>query len=253
MKKNNWIIPGWSAPAGVRAVTTTRLGGVSAGNYASMNLALHVNDDESTVLQNRKLLREALQLRAEPCWLEQVHSTEIADLDSSHASLRADGSTTTSGDKVCVVMTADCLPVLLVDRKGERIMALHAGWRGLADGILEKGVGLYRPDQDVIAWLGPAIGPQRFEVGEEVVEQLMIDSGNNNAWYRPAQSPGKWMVNLYQAARLRLLDCGVSEIYSDDFCTFTDESRFYSYRRQGQCGRMATLVWFDHRGDGERT
>jgi len=250
MKARNWITPDWNAPANVRAVTTTRHGGISAGSYDSMNLALHVDDEQAVVIQNREILRETLQLPSEPAWLQQVHSTDVADLDQEHPTLCADGSTTTSRQKVCVVMTADCLPVLLTDRQGKRIMALHAGWRGLAQGILEKGVSLFSAGDDVIAWLGPSIGPGKFEVGEEVVEQLMGGGQSECKWYTPSASQGKYMVDLYQAARARLLGSGVVEVAGGGFCTFTDSRRFYSYRRQGECGRMATLVWFDPRDDG---
>jgi hypothetical protein len=213
-----------------------------------MNTALHVDDDRMAVRRNRQILKETLKLTAEPFWLEQVHSTKISDLDSPHVDRKADGSTTTSCRKTCVVMTADCLPVLLVDRAGRRITALHAGWRGLADGILENGVSMYSPDQDVIAWLGPAIGPDKFEVGEEVVAQLATGAIAGGDWYRPSHSAGKWLVDLYQVARQRLLNAGVTEVSGGGVCTFTDARRFYSYRRQGYCGRMATLLWIDPPG-----
>jgi YfiH family protein len=198
-----------------------------------MNPAIHVNDDAQKVTENRLLLQQALSLSSPPLWLEQFHSTKIINLDQMNNNLRnndlkADGSTTTREETVCVVMTADCLPVLLTDRKGQRISAIHAGWRGLAEGILEAGVQQFTDTGDVLAWLGPAIGPEKFEVGEEVVDQL--SSGVN----------------------IRLQQTGVNSIYGGTYCTFSDEQRFFSYRRQGDCGRMATLIWRDHQvGDGQ--
>ncbi|GMR06119.1 MAG: peptidoglycan editing factor PgeF [Gammaproteobacteria bacterium] len=247
MPPHDWLIPDWSAPAHVRAVSTTRQGGVSRGDYFGMNPAAHVHDDEQAVMQNRSLVQQILGLRNQPHWLDQYHSTRIVDIDRAEPDYRADGSTVTKDEAVCVVMTADCLPVLLTDRKGQRVAALHAGWRGLADGILEAGVQQFSPADDVLAWLGPAIGPEKFVVGEEVLSQLFTITGNNNvlqaSWCRKSVKNGKWLVDIYKLASLLLQMSGVAEVSGGGYCTFTDEQRFFSYRRQGDCGRMATLIW----------
>ena len=257
MPKHDWIVPDWSAPAHVRAISTTRHGGVSRGNYCSMNPATHVQDDEQAVMQNRKILQQGLGLHNQPHWLSQTHSTRIADLDLTEADLKADGSTVTKDKTVCVVMTADCLPVLLTDRKGKRVAALHAGWRGLADGILEAGVQQFFPVDDVIAWLGPAIGPDKFVVGEDVISALSGQMDNSSetqtAWCKKSSENGKWLVDIYKLASLRLQMAGVTEVSGGGYCTFTDEQRFFSYRRQAGCGRMATLIWIDHQAGGGQT
>lgn len=240
---DSFIRPSWSAPSNVHAWSTTRLGGVSSGNYSGFNLALHVNDQPDNVVRNRTCLVSELALPAEPSWLEQVHGSDIVRIDQSPGQHRADGSMTCSDGLVCVVMTADCLPVLLCNRSGTAVAALHAGWRGLASGILEKGVDMVHGDDAVLAWMGPAIGPDRFEVGEEVIEQLSATGNSNNDWYRPANRAGKFFVDLYSLARDRLIKSGVEEVSGGGLCTFTDDRHFYSYRRQGQCGRMASLVW----------
>ncbi len=250
---NDWIIPGWQAPPHVHAITTTRTGGVSHGQYESMNPASHVNDDELSVIKNRFLLQQSLGLNSAPFWLDQCHSTQIIDLDRDKPGSHADGSTTMQNDVACVAMTADCLPVLLTDRAGRRVAALLAGWRGLADGILEAGVKLFSPEHEIIAWLGPAIGPKKFEVGGEVVEQLTLDGIMQTEWCQKSGSRGKWLVDIYKLATLRLQMSGVAEVSGGGYCTFTDEQRFFSYRRQGDCGRMATLIWIDHRVGGGQT
>lgn len=258
MLQHDWITPGWPAPAHVRAVCTTRQGGFSQGPYSSMNPATHVNDDALDVSKNRLLLQQALLLDSPPCWLQQVHSTKIIDLDEissnfSNADCRADGSTTTADDISCVVMTADCLPVLLTDRKGQRVAAIHAGWRGLANGIIEAGVAQFTEAGEVLAWLGPAIGPEKFEVGEEVVDKLSAGVNIKTGWCLESSNRGKWLVDLYALARLRLQQAGVIETYGGGYCTFSDEQRFFSYRRQGDCGRMAALIWLDRQADGGQT
>ena len=258
MSRHDWIMPDWPVPAHVRAVCTTVSGGVSQGPYKSMNPAEHVNDDAAKVAENRLLLQKALSLNTPPHWLQQVHSTKVVDLDQRNTneisnSIKADGSTTCCENVACVVMTADCLPVLLTDSKGQRVAAIHAGWRGLADGILEEGLQQFTENSDVLAWLGPAIGPEKFEIGEDVLEQLSAGVNNRAGWYRESASSGKWLVDLYALASLRLQQAGVMGIYGGNYCTFSDEQRFFSYRRQGDCGRMATLIWLDHQAGDEQT
>ncbi len=243
---DDWLIPDWSAPPHVQAVMTTREGGVSQGCYSSMNPAEHVGDERQAVIHNRVRIQEVLGLEEHPCWLDQYHSTRIIDLDCAVSDRRADGSTVTKEGIACAVMTADCLPVLLTDRKGRRVSAVHAGWRGLADGILEEGVKQFMPGDEVIAWLGSAIGPEKFEVGEDVLTALSSEVLLQEDWYKESGTAGKWLVDMYRLARYRLENAGVTEVSGGGLCTFTDESSFFSYRRQGVCGRMATLIWIDH-------
>lgn len=238
----HFIEPDWPAPAAVKAFTTTRTGGVSKAPYDSFNLATHVGDDAEAVSTNRKLLNDTLQLPGNPFWLEQVHGTDVLLVPDS-GQTKADACYTSEKQQVCVVMTADCLPVLFANREGTEVAAAHAGWRGLADGILEKTVTQFKsPANNLLAWLGPAISVKAFEVGEEVREIFVNKLPQSETAFKTAQ-PGKWYADLYELARLRLQQAGVTEIYGGEYCTYTDESRFYSYRRDGQTGRMATLIW----------
>ncbi len=236
------IIPDWPAPANVRAVVTTRPGGVSLAPYDSFNLALHVGDDPAAVVENRARLRDRLQ-QPEPLWLRQVHGIRVVAADQASAEPEADGSFSARAGAVCAVLTADCLPVLLCDRQGSRVAALHAGWRGLANGIIEAGVSaLQARPSDLLAWLGPAIGPEQFEVGAEVRAAFMAVDPGAEAAFRPHIS-GKFLADIYRLARLRLTALGVTAIHGGDFCTVSDARRFYSYRRDGVTGRMASLIW----------
>ena len=253
MPPHDWIVPEWQAPPHVRAISTTRRGGCSQGHYRSMNPASHVDDDVKAVNENRALLQQILGLEQPPHWLQQVHSTKIIDLDQLQHDSTADGSTTTRSGTACVVMTADCLPVLLTDREGKRIMAIHAGWRGLANGILETAVQQFSDKMEILAWLGPAIGPDMFEVGAEVVEQLSGEIPAEKDWYRRMPDSNKYLVDLYKLASCRLQQAGVTEVTGGGYCTFSDEKRFYSYRRQGVCGRMATVIWLDDQAGDEQT
>ena len=224
---------------------TTRHGGVSQGGYAGFNLADHVGDDPGAVKQNRQLLRVDLELPREPCWLQQVHGTRVIDAGLSAENHEADGSFALQPGVVCAVMTADCLPVLLTDREGTRVAALHAGWRGLAAGILERGVeALGTSPGQLLAYLGPAIGPQAFEVGDEV-RQVFCDHDPGAAEAFHSRIPGKWMADIYFLARQRLSARGLDNIYGGGRCTFREEADFFSYRRDRTCGRMATLIWID--------
>ena len=237
------IVPQWPAPAGVRAFSTTRGGGVSHAPYASLNLARHVGDRPGAVADNRARLRNALGLAAEPRWLRQVHGTRVADAAEGGGPPQADAAVAGGPGVVCAVLTADCLPVLLCDRAGSRVGVAHAGWRGLAAGVLEAVVGaLDRAPVDLMAWLGPAIGPGRFEVGDEVRDGFLgRDAGAYSAFRRGA--PGRWYADLYALARRRLAACGVDAVYGGGWCTAGDPERFFSYRRDGVTGRMATLIW----------
>ncbi len=240
------LIPHWPAPANVRAYSTTRLGGISQSPYASLNLGMHVGDSPLAVEHNRRRLEVLGGLPASPHWLEQVHGTDVVVIQGSDDNLgtspRADAAYTGVSGHVCAVMTADCLPVLFCDRAGHEVAAAHAGWRGLCAGILERTLARFQSDPaDIIAWLGPAIGPQAFEVGPEVREAFVsLDARADEAFIPRGE---KYFADIYHLARLRLLNAGVRQIFGGDRCTVTESSTFFSYRRDGITGRMASLVW----------
>lgn len=242
--KPEWIIPEWPAPPNVQAVTTTRQGGVSKPPFDSLNMAGHVGDDSAAVAANRRLVRQALSLPDEPWWLNQVHGTGVVKIERGAGGLpEADASMTKEMDCVCAVLTADCLPVLFCNRAGTQIAAAHAGWRGLLAGILEATVNTLTVEGDeILAWLGPAIGPRSFEVGEEVYQAFVdLDAGMTSCFV--ASKPGHWFADLYGLARRRLATVGVTAVYGGGFCTVEDRERFYSFRRDGKTGRMASLIW----------
>lgn len=235
--------PDWPAPSTVKALSTTRLGGVSVSPYASLNLGCHVGDDPVAVAENRRCLRALLP--GEPCWLSQVHGTEVIEADGQRREIEADASFTRVPGCVCAVQTADCLPVLFCDRGGSVVAAAHAGWRGLAAGVLENTIlAMDVPPSDILAWLGPAIGPQFFEVGDDVREAFVATGEEASAAF-VMRSSGKWLADIFLLARQRLLGAGVSSVFGGGLCTFSDSTRFYSYRRDRVCGRMATLIWLD--------
>jgi YfiH family protein len=242
--KPQWIVPRWPAPANVSACVTTRNGGVSQGPYQSLNLGDHVGDDPQSVAQNRALLQEALALPSAPVWLEQVHGTGVIELPYAGARPpQADGSFSRAVGAVCTVMTADCLPVLLCDKQGTVVAAAHAGWRGLAAGVIEQTIAAMEAAPDsLLAWLGPAIGPQAFEVGEDVVEAFVADNKDARLAFQQT-SQDRWLADIYQLARLRLGTMGVVNISGGEYCTFQDSDRFYSFRRDKLTGRMASLIW----------
>lgn len=239
----SWLRPDWPAPVGVQAVSTLRPGGVSSGPYAGLNLGDRVGDAPEAVAANRALLCAELGLSSAPVWLSQVHGINVTAAHACAAGARADGAWTERRHVVCAVTTADCLPVLLCDRDGTRVAALHAGWRGLAGGVVEQGVSaLGVPGGRLLAWLGPAIGPQAFEVGDEVRSVFAARDPGACAAFSPAR-PGHWFADLYALARQRLAGCGVKAVYGGSWCTYSDRQRFYSYRRDRVTGRSATLIW----------
>ncbi|MBL8268399.1 peptidoglycan editing factor PgeF [Steroidobacter sp.] len=239
-----WITPDWPAPPQVKAAATLRTGGVSEGAFSSLNLGSHVGDEPAAVLENRRLLRAALRLPAEPAWLNQVHGIQVVDANAAPpAPPAADASTAFGPGAVCVVMTADCLPVLFCDRQGTRVGAAHAGWRGLAGGVLGatiKALGV--PPAQLLAWLGPAIEQNAFEVGEEVHEAFSKLAAENAAAFK-VNARGRWQADLYQLARNELARLGVTAVYGGGFECFADNKRFFSYRRASRTGRMASLAW----------
>jgi hypothetical protein len=237
------ILPDWPAPPGVHSLMTTREGGVSGPPWTSLNLGDHVGDEPAHVAANRARLRR--QLPAEPGWLRQIHSKRVVELGRD-SNREADAAFTRKAGTVCAVLTADCLPVLFCDRAGSVVAAAHAGWRGLADGILEASVAAMQvPPGEILAWMGAAIGPQAFEVGDEVREAFVSQHSEAAAAFlrHPSSVPGKWLADLYRLARIRLARVGVDAVYGGGRCTFSEAESFYSYRRDGVTGRMASLIW----------
>lgn len=240
-----FLSPTWPAPPSVRAAVTTRAGGVSTGAYATLNLGAHVGDDPSAVAENRRRVREALKLSVEPTWLNQVHGTNVVEAGAYAEPPTADASFARSPGAVCVVLTADCLPVLFCDDAGTCVAAAHAGWRGLVGGVLGATVNaLKTAPQSLMAWLGPAIEQDAFEVGDEVREQFLSrDPANADAFVRNAR--GRWQADIYTLARHELTRLGVTRIYGGDFACYADSERFFSYRRENRTGRMGTVVWLE--------
>lgn len=241
-----WIRADWPAPGRVRVLSTLRTGGVSAAPYDSFNLAQHVGDDPARVAANRASLREHGGLPDEPLWLNQVHGCAVAIHDGPQASPpTADAAVAFEPGRVCAVMTADCLPVVLADRAGRRVGVAHAGWRGLAGGVVEATVqALGVPAADLVAWLGPAIGQAAFEVGPEVRAAFVQRLPATEAAFLPG-APGKYQADLYALARAVLGQAGVADVHGGGWCTATDRERFFSFRRDGRTGRMATLAWLE--------
>ena len=239
---NTFLIPDWPAPAGIRACVTTRAGGVSLAPFDSFNLGDHVDDDPVAVAHNRQRLTHIFDVQ--PAWLSQVHGVVVAPANPEHI-VEADASWTATPGIACTVMTADCLPALFCDRAGTRVAAAHAGWRGLAAGVLEATAqSLNVEPQDILVWLGPAIGPKAFEVGAEVRAVFIEDLPQSAEAFVPSVNPGRFMADIYELARLRLARYGITAVYGGGFCTVTDP-RFYSYRRSPRTGRFASLIWIE--------
>jgi purine-nucleoside/S-methyl-5'-thioadenosine phosphorylase / adenosine deaminase len=237
----HWLEPNWPAPDNVRAITTLRSGGVSTTPYTSLNPALHVGDNAEHVFANREIIQNMLVLPAEPIWLQQVHSNVVVDASSICAPVEADASFCNKKNVVCAVLTADCLPVLMCSDDGTSVAAIHAGWRGLLAGVITNTVRAMQSN-NLMVWLGPAIGKQCFEVGQEVKQAFIAKSEEYNVAFYPLNSD-KWLVDIYQLARINLAFVSVDRVYGGGFCTVTDSERFYSYRRDKVTGRMATLIW----------
>jgi polyphenol oxidase len=238
-----WLTPQWPAPSNVRALTTLRTGGWSEAPFDGLNLASHVGDAPEHVLRNRRALREQASLPREPLWLNQVHGVEVVAADTREPTPTADACVANAAGQVCAVLTADCLPVLFCDTSGSRVAAAHAGWRGLVQGVLSATLrALERPPEQLLAWLGPAIEPTAFEVGGEVREQFLLrDPESEAAFVRNDRQ--RWQADLYLLARQDLARAGVTQVFGGGFECFADSTRFFSYRRDGRTGRMATLIW----------
>lgn len=238
----DWISANWPAPTGIIAGCTTRMGGVSTAQYRSLNLGEHVGDDPGCVRENRRRMVSACELPAEPAWLDQVHGKQVVIDPPAAARLQADAIVSRKSESVCAVMIADCLPILLVSGTGDEIAAAHAGWRGLASGVLEATVAAFDSGRaDMLAWLGPAISQQYFEVGDEV-KKAFTDHDPAAAQCFVGNDRGRWQADLYGLARQRLVAAGIQQIYGGNYCTYADTRRFFSFRRDGQCGRMACFV-----------
>ena len=239
------IRPQWPVPARVRALITQRQGGVSPPPYDGLNLATHVGDDPACVSENRRRLTHTASLPAEPLWLTQVHGCAVADAARDRVECEADAAFSDRPGRVCAVLTADCLPVLIANRAGTAVAAVHAGWRGLAGGVVEAALMRFEDaPADLRVWLGPAIGPGAFEVGADVVEAFVATDPDAAACFRP-HGPDHWMADIYALARRRLEARGIGFCGGGAYCTFTDATDFYSYRRDGATGRMASLIWIE--------
>lgn len=238
-----WLEPDWPVKDNIHAAVTLRTGGISQGPFQSLNPALHVNDRTEYVLKNRQSISQMLNLPSEPVWLEQIHSNRVIKADQSTQLEQADASYTDQAGIVSVVMTADCLPILLANQEGTKIAAIHAGWRGLLNGVISNTVAMFE-NSPVMAWLGPAIGPDCFEIGVEVKSSFVTKSDNFSPAFKQKNND-KYLADIYQLARIELASLGIKQVYGGDFCTVTDKQRFYSYRRDGETGRMATLIWRD--------
>lgn len=239
----NFIIPDWPAPEHVKALTTTRVGGVSTGPYDSFNLGDHVGDNSLHVNQNRTSLLKQAELPEPPRWLSQNHGCRVVDSSQWVIGDQADAIVSHTPNHVCPILTADCLPILLCNKQGDNVAAIHAGWRGLANGIIEQTIAKLSKDKsELMAWLGPAIGPEQFEVGPEVVDVFV--QHNALAQYAFQQTDDThYLANIYLLARQRLQAVGVSAIYGGQFCTVTESKQFFSYRRDTATGRMASIIW----------
>lgn len=237
-----WLEPTTALAPGVRALTTLRAGGCSTGAYAGLNLAGRVGDAAAAVAANRRGLRRALALPAEPCWLRQVHGARVAVDAAAEAEPEADAAVSVEPGRVLALLTADCLPVVFAARSGPAVAVAHAGWRGLAAGVLEATVAaLPAPAAELVAWIGPGIGARRYQVGADVREAFAGSPGAERAF--ADAGPGHWRCDLVLLAAARLAAAGVGAVAASGRCTFEDPARFYSYRRDGETGRMATLVW----------
>ena len=243
----NWLQADWPAPDFIKAGTTLRKGGMSLSPYDSFNLAAHVGDELTVVKKNRAILQQSLNVPNAPLWLEQTHSTQTILLPSEEAIPKADAAYTTEKNIVCAVMTADCLPLLITDRQGSCIAAVHAGWRGLYDGIIEATIKkLPVVPESLLVWLGPAIGANVYEVGKEVYDAFTLSEDADEAKRAfTSVSEEHWLFDIYHMAKLRLNKIGVKQIYGGDRCTLSEEEQFFSYRGDGVTGRMASLIWIE--------
>ena len=239
------ITPDWPAPHWIKAHTTTRTGGFSQAPYNSLNIAAHVGDNLEDISKNRQLLQKNFHLKKPITWLEQIHGNVAISGDHPKTSLRADAIYSKTAQTVCAVQTADCLPLLVCSSSSYCVAAIHAGWKGLSNGIIETTIdALALPPSDILVWLGPAIGPQAFIVGEEVFQSFVAKDRAAESAFQSVEN-NLWQANLYELAKQRLNKRGISSIYGGDYCTFSDKLRFFSYRRDHITGRMLSLIWIN--------
>ena len=240
-----WLPADWPVPENIHAGSTTRSGGISKSPYDSLNLAAHVGDDVKNVLHNRQLLINKLNLPAEPAWLEQVHGCRIIDPADATKKGQADGAYTRCANHVCVVLTADCLPLLICDRGGHETAAIHIGWRGYAKNIIAFAIKAFsQHPRNLLAWIGPCISAGYYEVGAEVREACMINNRESSDAFTPSRK-GHWFADIQLLVRLQLRNCGLDNIFGGEYCTYRDRELFYSYRRDGITGRIASMIWMD--------
>ena len=245
LNESDLILPDWPAPPNVRALQTTRAGGISKPPYHSLNLGMHVGDNALDVAANRQRLNRYVP--TEPVWLNQVHGISVVDASTANCVPDADAAFARSHHTVCAVMTADCLPVLMCDRQGTVVAAIHAGWRSLLDGVIEATVAhMQKPGSELLAWLGPAIGPDAFEVGEEVRAAFIARDAKAAQAFQPAAA-GKWLGDIFALGRQRLGNVGVTAVYGGGLCSYHDAGRFFSFRRDQATGRMTSLIWLESR------
>jgi hypothetical protein len=243
-QSDSFICPNWPAPPSVRAYVSTRLGGVSGFPFNELNLGAHVGDDMNHVTENRRLFADAIGMPQSVQWLNQIHGTDVVCLPCRDLPSSGDAAVSDQLNQVCAVLTADCLPVFFCDKAGTKVAVAHAGWRGLCAGILETTLEQFDKPETVLVWLGPAIGPSAFEVGDDVREAFIAEQQEAQLAF-VATEKGKWLGDLYLLARQRLMAKGVVDISGGEYCTLTDKDRFYSYRRDGKTGRMASVIWLE--------
>jgi len=237
------LTPDWPAPANVKAFSSTRTGGISQAPWSSLNLATHVDDNADHVKYNRQQLQQSLNLPTEPCWLQQTHSKHMVEACIEPMDAQADGSYSRRVRQVCAVLTADCMPLLMCDEKGTQVAAIHAGWRGMASGILQQAIASFKaPANEILVWMGPAIGASAFAVGHDVYQAFCSRWPESSSAFTSAGNH-KYHFDLYHQARLLLNSMGIEQLSGGGFCTYTDSQRFFSYRRDGTTGRMASLIW----------
>ncbi len=241
----SYFTPDWPAPIKVKSLSTTRIGGVSTSPYSSLNLATHVGDNPIHVAHNRQKISSIAHLPEQPRWLEQTHGTRVLESHEWQLNINADAMYSCQPQHVCTVMTADCLPVLVCNKQGTYVAAIHAGWRGLADGIIEKTIQTYQGNNDdLLIWLGPAIGAQQFEVGHDVLDYFTQQGFDTSQSFIPS-TKGHYLADIYGLARQHIARSGVENIYGGDLCTVSEPNEFFSYRREGITGRMASMIWID--------
>lgn len=241
------IIPEWPAPERIKALSTTRHGGFSLPPHAELNLGTHVGDDPNTVIKNRDYLVDVAQLPEPPRWLNQVHGTNVIQSQNWRLNMDADAIVSQQQNHLCTIMTADCLPLLLCNKKGNTVAAIHAGWRGLLSGIIEKTVTEFScAPQDILVWLGPAIGPTQFEVGTDVYQSFTSHTAKAAQAFRQTDDT-HYLADIYLLAKQRLSALGICEVFGGDLCTASDNQQFFSYRRDGITGRMASMIWISHK------